>query len=248
MKYLILQARRPQDGTPPLEALILLPKWMSSTLVCAGITGRITEMSDGNIVEEGNLCWTEEALRHDAKGAVVKTLGDVPKVVLPHPPSTDAPLLRAKDYKPAGELDPDNAYREGMQATRKSVTEAFIKLGMPEDASPLQWVTKQLEERDAHALTIGRLEKSVAALTQEVANLADRPTRQQYDELKAHALDVAGTLERLQGGSKPAPAGKHQEPVPQRDHADDKRLLQEEIDRLLRILGGIRRMAKKGNK
>lgn len=51
MQYLVIQGRAPQDGSEPAKALILCPAWMSATLVCAGITGRIIEMTDGSIVE-----------------------------------------------------------------------------------------------------------------------------------------------------------------------------------------------------
>lgn len=52
MKYLVIQGRAPQDGSAARTALILCPSWMSSTLVCAGIVGRVIELTDGNIIEE----------------------------------------------------------------------------------------------------------------------------------------------------------------------------------------------------
>lgn len=58
MQYLVIQGRAPQDGTEPTKALILCPAWMSATLVCAGITGRIIEMTDGSIVDGRVLPYT----------------------------------------------------------------------------------------------------------------------------------------------------------------------------------------------
>lgn len=54
-RYIIIRARRNQDGSEAVQARITFPAWMSETLVCAGITSRFIELSDGNIVERGEM-------------------------------------------------------------------------------------------------------------------------------------------------------------------------------------------------
>lgn len=54
-RYILVRARKNQDGSPAVEARITFPSWMSDTLVCAGITSRFIELSDGNIVERGDV-------------------------------------------------------------------------------------------------------------------------------------------------------------------------------------------------
>lgn len=54
MKYIVIKARDPQDGSAALQARVIFPDWMSPTLVCAGIIGRVQELSDGGIIEEGS--------------------------------------------------------------------------------------------------------------------------------------------------------------------------------------------------
>lgn len=51
MQYAVLQGRMPQDGSKPDTALILFPAWVSATLLCAGICGRVIELTDGSIIE-----------------------------------------------------------------------------------------------------------------------------------------------------------------------------------------------------
>lgn len=122
MKYIIIEGRMPQDGSKAIQALVMFPKWMSPTLVCAGITGRVIEMTDGSIVETGNVPMSEaetlEGLRIDA--------------------ATDLESQQEQELQATGSLTPsaelpnsdphavDNAYREGMQANRDALTKRFL--------------------------------------------------------------------------------------------------------------------------
>lgn len=71
MQYIVIEGRKPQDGAKPTQALLILPKWISPTLACAGIVGRVIELTDGNIIEQGALPVGEqetlESVREDMR-------------------------------------------------------------------------------------------------------------------------------------------------------------------------------------
>jgi hypothetical protein len=139
MKYLVIEGRAPQDGSPAKRALILCPEWMSSTLVCAGIVGRVVELTDGNIVEEGVLPGSEEAvleeIREDAAADLEsqQEFEEPPAVDMPQAPNTDPHAT-------------DDAYRQGMQKVRTRLAELLLPFGMPADAKVSNWLKEQLEE------------------------------------------------------------------------------------------------------
>lgn len=55
MKYIVIQGRMPQNGDTAKTARITFPDWISPTLVCAGIIGRVQELTDGGILEGGKV-------------------------------------------------------------------------------------------------------------------------------------------------------------------------------------------------
>lgn len=61
MQYIVVQGRQPQDGSTPLEALVIFPAWVSATLMCAGVSGRVIELTDGSIKEGGPMAGGSEA-------------------------------------------------------------------------------------------------------------------------------------------------------------------------------------------
>lgn len=74
MQYIVVQGRMPQDGSKALEALVIFPAWVSATLMCAGVSGRVIELTDGSIKESGPVPMSEaevlEGLRADAAANV----------------------------------------------------------------------------------------------------------------------------------------------------------------------------------
>lgn len=62
MQYIVIEGRKPQDGAKPAQALLILPKWISPTLACAGIVGRVIELTDGNVIEQGALPMGEQEI------------------------------------------------------------------------------------------------------------------------------------------------------------------------------------------
>ena len=80
MKYIVIQGRAPQDGSEARKALFVCPSWISSTLVCAGVVGRIIELTDGNILEEGELGpdeATEEVLLQELRDGCAEREGNL---------------------------------------------------------------------------------------------------------------------------------------------------------------------------
>lgn len=77
MKFIVIQGRMPQDGSKAATARIIFPDWLSPTLVCAGIIGRVQELTDGNILEGGKL---EERIERYAeiigKGVLADDIGE----------------------------------------------------------------------------------------------------------------------------------------------------------------------------
>lgn len=69
MQYIVVQGRQPQDGSKALEALVIFPAWVSATLMCAGVSGRVIELTDGSIKQQGRVSLDEaetlEALLED---------------------------------------------------------------------------------------------------------------------------------------------------------------------------------------
>lgn len=167
MQYLVIQGRAPQDGSEPAKALILCPAWMSATLVCAGITGRIIEMTDGSIVEgrvieaEGG---EEELLAEIRAEFEDEELPAAPPVVeaayqeaerkIGMPPEMAAPysadaVVEGDVYENVA-LCPQDAdeYTRGMQDVRAQFVKVLTPFGFPEDgARPKMWIKAQLEQK-----------------------------------------------------------------------------------------------------
>jgi hypothetical protein len=62
MQYIVVQGRQPQDGSKPVEALVIFPAWVSATLVCAGMSGRVIELTDGSIKKSGRIPLGEDEM------------------------------------------------------------------------------------------------------------------------------------------------------------------------------------------
>jgi hypothetical protein len=89
MKYIVIQGRLPQDGSEAKTALIMFPDWVSPTLVCAGVIGRVQELTDGGIIEQGNAPTSEQEVL-----AGLRPNGFNPLLVAPAPPQpTDLDAL-----------------------------------------------------------------------------------------------------------------------------------------------------------
>lgn len=200
MKYIVIQGRAPQDGSEARKALFVCPSWLSSTLVCAGIVGRVIELTDGNILEEGELpeCATEENFLE-----IMEEMRDADQAPSrPHPggaifTSTTQGSLAVGGSGGAGgangvggsaveshvraSIDPDDAYREGNQAMRLSIHKVMVELGMPEDAKPGQWMKEQL----------GALVEAQAQLKQ----FEGGATRQRFDETLAELQTEQANLD-----------------------------------------------------
>lgn len=160
MKYIVIQGRMPQNGGTAKTARILFPDWLSPTLVCAGIIGRVQELTDGNILEGGKV---EEHIERYAeiigKGVLADDIGEWVRYedhVLLMAALRDA-LQAAEAERDALHLSAlenvdtrtpviqsaataDDAYREGMQAQRNSILGDMSRAGMPPDTRPLDWI------------------------------------------------------------------------------------------------------------
>jgi hypothetical protein len=167
MKYIVIQGRMPQDGSKARTALFVYPSWISSTLVCAGVVGRVIELTDGNILEEGGLpeCATEESF--------LQIMEEMRDSITPSEATPAATHIKAS-------IDPDDAYREGNQAMRVAIQKTMIDLGMPEDAKPGVWMKEQLDELSncraqlkqfEGGATRQRFDETLAELQTEQANL-----------------------------------------------------------------------------
>ncbi len=142
MKYIVIEARAPQDGSPAKTALLMFPKWISSTLVCAGIVGRVIELTDGNIIEEGDMPVDEETCLETIREKAAADAELQQEKELP---------LTGSEGRAAGlpSTDPvavEDAYREGMQKQRTLMAETFTKHGMPQGTPMGEWITAELVE------------------------------------------------------------------------------------------------------
>lgn len=93
MQYAVLQGRMPQDGSKPDTALILFPAWVSATLLCAGICGRVIELTDGSIIEGAVL--PHDGTEQDLLDEIRSELGGAQQRV------TELALARAEAMEPA---------------------------------------------------------------------------------------------------------------------------------------------------
>lgn len=130
MKFIRIEGRMSQNGSVAPQAVIIFPGWMSPTLVCAGITGRVIELTDGSVIEEGTL--PNECTEADFLAAIKKA----------NEPS---------DPEPTPEIEPAP---EGVEVY--DVKEYWDKLngiltefGCPPETSRLGWIREQLEKLDA---------------------------------------------------------------------------------------------------
>lgn len=91
MQYAVLQGRMPQDGSKPDTALILFPAWVSATLLCAGVCGRVIELTDGSIIEGAVI--PTEGTEQDLLDEIRSELGGAQQRVteVDIPPLQDAP-------------------------------------------------------------------------------------------------------------------------------------------------------------
>lgn len=125
MQYIVVQGRTPQDGSKALEALVIFPAWVSPTLVCAGMSGRVIELTDGSIKQQGALPYGEsEVLAGLAIGV--------------------APLA-----EPTANIPPicEDAYREGIQAERDRLIKWLEDKGhtKPSTMAPAEWLLAAME-------------------------------------------------------------------------------------------------------
>lgn len=228
MQYIVIEGRKPQDGAKPTQALLILPKWISSTLACAGIVGRVIELTDGNVIEQGAVFMGEQetldSLRidisqnsesqfktDDRHEQELQAEGVVAPAVRPTPGAADAAQQR------------DDAYREGMQATRDKLAGLLLQFGMPTDAKVPNWLKEELEElaqfRKDRPETLARLQAAEDNLDawRDAAGAADL----------VQVCDVqTGRIKQL------LVQGAAVEQLASRDAADDVRILQETIDGL----------------
>ena len=227
MKYIVIEARKPQDGSPARQALVMFPDWMSATLVCAGITGRIIEMTDGGIKESGALEITEQEVLTAA------LIGGFPSPTTSEQTPCDVTQQR------------DEAYREGMQAMRDTLMTALTDAGFvqPEGVKFVPWLLSQLQElaqfrinppefkggasRQAYDETLAKLQAAEDNLDAWRDAAGDNPSIRQYFDTET------GRLAKLSAAIDASESNRVAE-------------LTEEIDRLRTLLAGIRRMAKKG--
>lgn len=147
MQYIVIEGRKPQDGAKPTQALLILPKWISPTLACAGIVGRIIELTDGNVIEQGLLpCGEGELLENIREDAESQMETDDRHEQELRAGGVAAPAVRPTPGAAAAAQQRDDAYREGMQAMRSKVAELLLPFGMPSEAKVPNWLKEQLEE------------------------------------------------------------------------------------------------------
>lgn len=156
MQYIVIEGRKPQDGAKPTQALLILPKWISPTLACAGIVGRVIELTDGNVIEQGALPMSEQEvlaeLREDARSDAESQQEQELQLTGSLAPADDFATSRAEAMEPIPQAPADaaqqrdDAYREGMQAARTAMVKRFTEYGMPEGAGIGEWFKTQMEE------------------------------------------------------------------------------------------------------
>lgn len=156
MQYIVIEGRKPQDGAKPAQALLILPKWISPTLACAGIVGRVIELTDGNVIEQGAVFMGEQetldSLRVDISQDSESQLetDDRHEQEL-QAEGVTAPVVATGSFAEANIAQQrDDAYREGMQAARTSIVKRFTEHGMPEGAGMGEWFKAQMEELERH--------------------------------------------------------------------------------------------------
>lgn len=157
MQYIVIEGRKPQDSSKPTRALLILPKWVSPTLACAGIVGRVIELTDGNVIEQGLLPSGEQDLLAEIRADMLENAESqqgpsLNQMVPDHP----TPEMKADDrheqelqaegvVAPVALLNEDphvagNAYRQGAQAERNSTLGAMSRAGMPPNTRPMDWI------------------------------------------------------------------------------------------------------------
>lgn len=230
MQYIVIEGRKPQDNSKPTQALLILPKWISPTLACAGIVGRVIELTDGNIIEQGAVPMDEqgvlEALREDmqldAESQQEPVVDFTPSRAEAMEP-IEVPAVRPTPGAADVAQQRDDAYREGMQATRDKLAGLLLQFGMPAGAKVPNWLKEQLEElaqfRKDRPETLARLQAAEDNLDawRDAAGAADL----------VQVCDVqTGRIKQL------LVQGAAVEQLASRDAADDVRIFQETIDGL----------------
>lgn len=178
MQYIVIEGRKPQDGAKPAQALLILPAWISPTLACAGIVGRVIELTEGNVIEQGLLPGGEQEMLDSLRIDISQDSESQQE------PSADFAPSRAEAMEPIEAARPtpgaadaaqqrDYAYREGMQAMRSKLAELLLPFGMPSDAKVPNWLKGQLEElaqfRKDRPETLARLQ-AAEDIVDEVRN------------------------------------------------------------------------------
>lgn len=205
MQYIVIEGRKPQDGAKPAQALLILPKWISPTLACAGIVGRVIELTDGNVIEQGLLPGGEQDLLAEIRADMLENTE-----LQQAEPTTDFASSRAEAAEPIeapavrptpGAADVaqqrDDAYREGMQATRDKLAGLLLQFGMPAGAKVPNWLKEQLEElaqfRKDRPETLARLQAAEDNLDawRDAANANDKIHEYYGDGGRIERLAVA---------------------------------------------------------
>lgn len=142
MKYIVIQGRMPQNGEKAKTALIMFPAWVSPTLVCAGVTGRIIELTDGNIIEQGNAPMSEQEV---LDGLRIDAAADLESQAEPAPTASTSdihPDLNALLLKFGAK--PGAAYLEFLQAELEEL--AQFRKDRPETLKQLQLAHDTIED------------------------------------------------------------------------------------------------------
>lgn len=226
MQYIVIEGRKPQDGAKPTQALLILPGWISPTLACAGIVGRVIELTDGNVIEQGAVFMGEQetldSLRIDIRQDLESQQEQIPDLAASRAEAMEpieAPAVRPTPGAADAAQQRDDAYREGMQATRNKLAELLLPFGMPANAKVPNWLKEQLEElaqfRKDRPETLAKLQAAEDNLDawRDAAGAAG---------LGQECDSKTGQVKRL----FVVPG------IPARDTVDDVRILQETIDGL----------------
>lgn len=223
MQYIVIEGRKPQDGAKPAQALLILPKWISPTLACAGIVGRVIELTDGNVIEQGAVFMGEQetldSLRIDIRQDSESQ----------QEPSADFASSRAEAMEPTPQAPADaaqqrdDAYREGMQATRDKLAGLLLQFGMPTDAKVPNWLKEELEELAAFRESRPEILAKLQAAEDNLDAWRDA----------AGAADLVQVCDVQTGRIKQLLVQDHAKAeLGTRDASDDVRILQGEIDGL----------------